>query len=357
MTNTVVAQATEEPEVIIYVNQDGAPLTTVTKGDGVPIATETPAAPIVVESSSIAVSIVVPEPTSVTVVPTTSVAATSAASSAAASTTAVASAGNGNGLTYNPYNSDGTCKSASQVLEDFSGFGSGYSFVRTYGTDCNTIPNVLAACKANGMKLLAGIFSLSGLDSQVSAITSACSGDYSSLYAVSVGNELVNSGSADAATVVAAVKSVRSTLRAAGFTGPVITIDTLVATRANPSLCDASDFCAVNCHPFFDGNVAASGSGSFITSQIATLKAVLANPNQEIVITETGWPSKGDTNGAAVPSEANQAAAISSIKSAFSSNPAGVTLFNPYNMMWKTSSSAQFNAEQYWGFLGDCPSG
>lgn len=365
MTNVVIAQATEEPEVIIYVDADGVPVNTIYKGDGVPIATQFPAPPAASSTtSSISSSIVIsrvsiPSPVPTTTTTTPSASPTSTSSTLAAQSSAASyptTGGDGYGLTYSPYNSDGSCKTASQVLTDFEGFGSGYSFVRTYGIDCDTVPNVLAACKAQGMKLMAGIFSLSDLESSVSTIVSGA-GDFSSLYAVSVGNELVNSGLADAASVVASISTVRTLLRTAGFKGPVVTVDTLVATRSNPSLCDASDFCAVNCHPFFDGGVEASGSGDFLTTQIATLKAVLADQSQDIVVTETGWPSKGDTNGKAVPSTSNQASAISSIKAAFSSNPAGITLFNPYNMMWKTSSAAQFQAEPYWGFLGNNPSG
>jgi exo-beta-1,3-glucanase (GH17 family) len=216
---------------------------------------------------------------------------------------------------------------------------------------------VLSAAKSKGLKMFAGIYDLSTLSDEISTIVSAASGDWSSFDTISIGNELVNSGTASASTVVAAIGTARSLLKTAGYTGKVVTVDTLVAVRANPSLCDASDYCAVNSHPFFDGNTVAADSGSFLTTQIPTLRAVLSDQSQEIVITETGWPWKGETNGVAVPSEANQAAALSSIQTAFSSNPEAVIIFTAFNDMWKTNTAAQFEAEQYWGFLGDCPSG
>jgi exo-beta-1,3-glucanase (GH17 family) len=229
--------------------------------------------------------------------------------------------------------------------------------VRAYGTDCNQVATILTAAKAKGLKMFAGIYDLSTLSSEIATIVAAANGDWSSFDTIAIGNELVNSGTASASEVVTAIGTARGLLTAAGYTGKVVTVDTLVAARANPSICDASDYCAVNSHPFFDGNTVAADSGSFLTTQIPTLRAVLSNQSQDIVITETGWPWQGETNGVAVPSTANQAAAISSIKSAFTSSPESVILFTTFNDLWKTNTAAQFQAEQYWGFLGYSPSG
>lgn len=274
---------------------------------------------------------------------------TSSASSSSSSTES-----SGFGLSYSPYNADGTCKTQSQVTTDFTSIN-GHSLVRIYGTDCNQVATVLTAAKAKGMKLFAGIFDLGSLSSEIATIVSAANGDWSSFDTISIGNELVNSGTASAATVVAAIGTARTLLKAAGYTGKVVTVDTLVAARANPSICDASDYCAVNCHPFFDGNYVAADSGKFLTEQIPTLSAVLSNKNQEIVITETGWPWKGETNGVAVPSLENQSAALSSIKTSFSSSPDAIILFTAFNDLWKSNTAAQFDAEQYWGMGGNNP--
>ena len=207
------------------------------------------------------------------------------------------------------------------------------------------------------MKVFQGIFDITAIDSSVQTIVSAVNGDWSSIHTISIGNDLVNNGQASAASVVAAMSSARSLLRAAGYNGPIVTCDTLVATLANPSLCDNSDYSAVNSHPFFDPNTDATQAGTFLMNSITNHKSKLTNISQTVLITETGWPSQGNANGLAVPSSSNQATAIAAIKSVFHSSPDGVMLFNPYNMLWKTSSADQFDAEPWWGFLGDCPSG
>lgn len=81
-----------------------------------------------------------------------------------------------------------------------------------------------------------------------------------------MGNELVNNAPDDQKSIVAskvirAMNEARSVLKSAGFKGKVVVVDTLIAAKAFPSLCSNSDYCAVNCHPFFDGNVKAGAAG------------------------------------------------------------------------------------------------
>jgi len=316
-----------------------------------------------VQAASVAALIVTPEvqvQAAATPIPEVhvevAVTSTAPATAASSSTSSGSSSGSGYGFSYSPYNGDGTCKSQTQVNSDFAKIGNGYSLVRTYGVDCNQVATVLKAAKSKGLKMFAGIYDLTDLVGAVKTISTAANGDWSSFDTISVGNEIVNGGGS-AAQVIAAIGTVRGLLKTAGYTGKVVTVDTLVAARNNPGLCDASDVCTVNCHPFFDGKVTADQAGDFLETQIPTLQAVLANKNQQIVITETGWPWQGESNGVAIPSTANQAVAISSIKSKFASKPSSIILFTVFNDMWKKNTAAQFGAEQFWGFLGDSPSG
>jgi exo-beta-1,3-glucanase (GH17 family) len=270
--------------------------------------------------------------------------------------------GSGYGFSYAPFHGDGTCKDVDEVKRDFAAIGDEYSFVRIYGTGCNQAATVLAAAKLHDLKIFGGIFDITQVEAEANLIIDAAKDDWDSFTHISVGNELVNFAPEDqkaakASEVIAAVHKAKSILKAAGFKGKVATVDTLVAARTFPSICEASDVCAVNCHPFFDGHVVALDAGKFVTEQVATLAKVIPK-DQEIIVTETGWPWKGDTNGVAVPSLENQGVAVSSIKKEFKSNKAGVVLFTIFNDHWKTNTAAQFEAEQYWGMDGlDAPSG
>lgn len=218
--------------------------------------------------------------------------------------------------------------------------------------DCGQVATVVSAAKSTGLKVFLGIFDLAGLEGQLAELINAvyAHGDWSVIETVSVGNELVNDGQATAQQVINAVVATRQSLRSAGFQGPVVTVDTFIAVLRNPWLCDYSDFCAMNIHPFFDPNTPAAAAGNFVYNQVAAVRNVLKNPSQRIVVTETGWPWQGCANGKAVPGKTNQRAAIQSIKTVFGTGHAGnLILFSAFNDMWKKAEPSTFYAEQYWG--------
>ncbi|KUI58244.1 putative family 17 glucosidase SCW4 [Cytospora mali] len=253
------------------------------------------------------------------------------------------------GVAYAPYNADGSCKSANQIMQDFNVAGQTYGMVRVYSVDCNQIPNVYAAAKANNLKVMFGIFSLDNLGDQIATLVKGINSDWSLVDTVSVGNELVNNGQASPKQITDALTSSRQLLRQSGWTGPVVTVDTFMAVLAHPELCQASDYCAVNIHPFFDPNTAPGQAGVFVANQVQNIRNKLGNPSARVRVTESGWPWQGAGNGQAVPGVEQQAAALNSIKAAFASNPEDMVLFSIFNDLWKTAAAGTFYAEQYWG--------
>lgn len=253
------------------------------------------------------------------------------------------------GVAYAPYNADGGCKSATQIMQDFGVIAKTYGFVRVYGIDCNQIPNVYAAAKTNNLKVFFGIFSLDDLGDQIATLVQGIQKDWSIVDTVSIGNELVNNGQASPQQILDALKSSRALLKQSGWTGPVVTVDTFVAVLAHPELCKASDYCACNIHPFFDPNTAPGQAGVFVANQVQNIRNKLGDPSARVRVTESGWPWQGSANGQAVPGVEQQAAAISSIRAAFASNPQDMVLFSAFNDLWKKADPPTFYAEQYWG--------
>ena len=137
-------------------------------------------------------------------------------------------------------------------------------------------------------------------------------------------------------------------LKHAGYNGRVVTVDTVQAHLDHPQLCAESSYCAVNCHAFFDPHTDASNAGGFVIDQAQAVSA--AHAGKDTVITESGWPSAGQGHDKAVPSPANQRAAVVSLKKHFSSS---LILFSAFNEPYKQDTAATHGAERFWGILGD----
>jgi exo-beta-1,3-glucanase (GH17 family) len=285
------------------------------------------------------------------------VASSTAAAGGAASTPSSAPASSGSngspggssgssgafGLSYSPYTSSGDCKTAGEVQSDLAQL-TGFNVIRIYGTDCNQVANVLNAL-APGQQLFVGIFDMGSIPSELQTIHDACNGDYSRIHTISIGNELVNSGQASPSQVGAFVSQARGILGGLGYTGPIVAVDTFIAVINNPELCQYSDYMAVNAHAFFDGGVTADQAGSWALQQIQRVYSACSG-SKSVLISESGWPSQGESNGVAVPSPANLQAAISSLKGTIGND---VILFSAFNDLWK--APGYLDVEQYWGIL------
>lgn len=255
------------------------------------------------------------------------------------------------GVAYAPYRRDNGCKTAQQVEEDLEQLKDDYALIRTYGTDCDQVANVRNAAKKLGIrKLFLGIWNIDDIANEAQNIIDGINGDWSLVDTVSIGNELVNSGAATADKVIAAINQARGILRDAGYKGDVVTVDTFNAVIAHPELCEASDYCAVNAHAFFDSTITASQAGAWLKKTVQSVKSAVGG--QRVVVTESGWPTLGLTNGLAVPGSNKQLEALTSIKKAFSKSLSEIILFSAFNCPWKPINAATFNAEPYWGIGG-----
>lgn len=277
---------------------------------------------------------------------TSSSTATSTSSSSTSTSTAWYKGAKG--ITYSPYTDSGSCKDSDTIQSDIEKL-TDFDIIRLYDTDCSGLENVLAA-KSSSQTVFAGIYYLAKIAASVEIISAAvadCDGGWDNIYSVSVGNELVNSGANTPAEISAAITTARAALTTAGFSGKVVSVDTLVAVQDNTDLCQYSDFIAVNSHPYWDGSVYPEDAGTWLKQQISNIKSTCGG-EKSVLITETGWPTQGDDYGVAVPSVANQRTAIEAINSEVGDQ---VILFTTYNDLWKDAGS--YGVEKYWGILDD----
>lgn len=258
------------------------------------------------------------------------------------------------GISYSPYKADRTCKNQDEVNQDLDRV-SEYSFIRIYGTDCDQTKTVTNAARRHNMRVFAGIYDLTDFPGSLSAFGDSVTGadgqkDWSIFHTIAIGNELVNGGTNSASDVVTAVQKARSVLRAQGYTGPVVTVDTFSVLLDHPELCHVSDYCAANCHAFFDSTQRPAGAGAYALEQARSISERAGG--KRTMITESGWPHAGDVNGGAVPSVDNQQAAIASLRKSFNHRREDLVLFTAFDDLWKDDNMYTFNAEKFWGIHG-----
>ena len=252
--------------------------------------------------------------------------------------------GAGKGACYTPYNDDGTCKDQGSISKDLDAL-SAYPLIRIYGVDCNQVSNVLSVARQKGKQVMLGITKIDNVNGDVGSMVQQANGDWSGVYAINIGNEVVNGGG-NPGDVVNAINTARGLLKTAGYQGPVVTVDTQNAILANPSICQASDFPAANIHAFFNVNLGgADQAGSWVLSQAQAVSKACGGKNT--LVTESGWPTQGNcgSNCPNTPSLEDQAKAISSLRSAF---PENLLLFSGGSTAWKAKDPGPYGVEAYW---------
>lgn len=255
------------------------------------------------------------------------------------------------GISYSPYKPDRSCKTQEDVNKDLDRL-SHYSFIRIYGTDCDQTKTVTTAARLHHMRVFAGIYDLTDFPHSLDPIIKAATlpngkKDWSIFHTIAIGNELVNGGLSPPSDVVSAVKTARSILRKQGYRGPVVTVDTFSVLLEHPELCIASDYCAANCHAFFDATQHSSEAGAYVLRQMHSVSA--AAGGKHTMITESGWPHAGRPNGAAIPSPQNQRVAVASLRRSFAQWPEDLVLFTAFDDLWKDDNQWTFDAEKFWG--------
>ncbi|KAG8988133.1 hypothetical protein FRB93_004288 [Tulasnella sp. JGI-2019a] len=257
--------------------------------------------------------------------------------------------------------SDGSCRTAADwgtMLDTAK--AQGFTTVRVYGAECSSFDLVGAAAKARGMFVMAGVYANEGtiaasqsqLDNDVGLFVNAINKyGHATFVGLTVGNEVNDS----AQNIMNEVYNVRGYLNSLGYYGLVSTVHTWVFIRANPVMCNG-DFVGANAHAFYDGNTVATNAGSFVSYTVYPA-LVGACPGKKIIITESGWPSRGATNGAAVPSLANEQAALYGLNCA-ASGGATIYAFEYDDLAWTANDNERsfgiFNKGLNFGTIFQC---
>mmetsp|Transcript_1877 Transcript_1877/g.2039 ORF Transcript_1877/g.2039 Transcript_1877/m.2039 type:complete len:473 (-) Transcript_1877:66-1484(-) len=254
-------------------------------------------------------------------------------------------------IAYSPYADDGGCKSSSTIESDLELIsGKGINKIRVYGTDCGLYDTIIPKAQDLDIKINQGFWiSDAGVDSIDDAVSEfiewGSSNGYDVIDFITVGNEAINSNYCSVSDLISKIKSVKSKLQDAGYKGKVTTSEPPAIFVDNPSLCKNSniDFVGINPHSYFNTVIGADLAGWYVTSEQSLVSKAC---DMDVVITETGYPSKGSSNGDNYPSAKNQEIAIKSI---IEKTNGQVTILSTFNDMWK--HPGPHDIEQYFGAI------
>ena len=255
-------------------------------------------------------------------------------------------------IVYSPYANDRSCKSADTIRSDIQLINSkGIKQIRSYGTDCGSLTTVLETCRELGITVNQGVWiSAAGVDSiddQVSdVIKYGQSNGWDVFNLLTIGNEAIIAGYVSPSELVSKIKSVKSQLQSAGYNGKVTTSEPPATYLKYPSFCTDADIdvVGINPHSYFNANIEPKDAGSYIVHQQQQVAEICGG--KSVLITETGYPSKGSTLGVNVPSPENQEIAISSI---IKETGGDCTILTTYNDFWK--DPGPYGIEQYFGVI------
>lgn len=116
-------------------------------------------------------------------------------------------------------------------------------------------------------------------------------------------------------------------------------------TFANyPELVDECDVVLVNCYPFWE-HTSIDVSVAYMKEMYNFAKNV--SKDKKIMITETGWPTKGELYGEALPSYDNAMRYFIETQDWAKENDIDILYFSSFDEAWKVNHEGEYGA--YWG--------
>ncbi|PWN06224.1 glycosyl hydrolase family 17 protein [Rhodohalobacter mucosus] len=155
-----------------------------------------------------------------------------------------------------------------------------------------------------------------------------------------VGNEVLYRGDLTESKLLEYMNQVKSGLPDI----PVGYVDAYYEFVQRPEISETCDVILCNCYPYWEGT---HFKHSFQHMRQMYHQVVDAAPGKRVIITETGWPSRGEGLGNAEPSERN--AMMYFINTELWSNDEDIEVFyfSSFDEDWKVSAEGDVGA--YWG--------
>lgn len=159
-----------------------------------------------------------------------------------------------------------------------------------------------------------------------------------------VGSETLLRGDLTPQQLISCLNEVRAGIKDKSL--PVTTADSAAKLMESPNVRNACDLLMPNIYPYWEGVAVEDAMNSF-TSTMQNME--LCSQGKEILVSETGWPSEGQTKKQAVPGEAQAAAYFNAVRDWSRATGTVVLWFDAADEPWKKSAEGEAGA--HWGLM------
>lgn len=156
-----------------------------------------------------------------------------------------------------------------------------------------------------------------------------------------VGNEVLYREDLSEAALLAHLRNVREAIPG---NIPVGYVDAYYEFTDHPKVVDACDLILANCYPYWEG---CGLEHSLVYMKQMYQQAVKAGGGKKVIITETGWPSRGESFEGAHPSETNAMSYFINAQQWSSEESIDLFYFSSFDESWKVGAEGDVGA--YWG--------
>ncbi len=155
-----------------------------------------------------------------------------------------------------------------------------------------------------------------------------------------VGNEVMYRGDLTEAQLLDYIRR----FKAAAPDVPVGYVDAYYEFEDRPAITEICDVILANCYPFWEG---CAIEYSLLYMKDMYRRTVKAAAGKKVIITETGWPNKGQTFYGAVPSQENAIRYFLNSQHWAQTDDVDIFYFSSFDESWKVGAEGDVGA--YWG--------
>jgi len=229
-----------------------------------------------------------------------------------------------------------------ELKEDVSFISKFFGGIRIY--EITHLEQVPELCDEHGIDCYAGAWISKHKienEKEIKKLIKIANSKYKSVKGVVVGNEVLLRKDLPKKELSDYIKKVNAATEI-----PVGTAETWKELLENKDIAENCDFILVHIHPYWEG-VSIEKAVEHVFEKYELVKK--AFPEKNVIIGETGWPSKGDKIGKAVPSLENQVRFFESFTKQAKEKKIPYFYFEVFNEEWKIKFEGDAGA--YWGIF------